>query len=290
MDTNFITNLLIISKQNSIQRWTNPSGELVPTWSRWRKVNLLETRPCVYPFILVKIFCYSFLYEEGYLMTILSNWLIHRLKNLKAYITLYRSNSIENFWDVSHKNNISLWLTGSDPNYIVDYYKLSDHLNSKRKILNVGVGLGTCTNFYFKSGHEISALDISKEALNRVKSFTYHTYLTSEIDSIPDGYFDLIIQHLVVQHMSYLDFTLQFKELLKKIDSKSGKYCVQFATGVTLPNDTSDSTEICKGGGVLYSEDKIKSLLFENDISNYELELTNEWANGAGWYRLIINP
>jgi hypothetical protein len=223
-------------------------------------------------------------------MSISASWLVHRIKNLKAYITLYKSNSIENFWDVSHKNSISLWLTGSDPNYIIQYYKLSDFLDSKRKILNVGVGLGTCTNFYFKLGHEISAFDISKEALNRVRSFTHQTYLTSEIDLVPDGYFDLIIQHLVVQHMSYKDFATQFKHLIKKIDNRSGKYCIQFATGLTLPNDTDDSLEICKSGGVLYSEAKIKLLLSESNISNYELEITNEWGNGAGWYRLIINP
>ena len=65
--------------------------------------------------------------------------------------------------------------------------------------MEVGVGLGYCTHELSKR-HKIDALDISLKALKNVEKYCQKTYATSE--KIQSNKYDLIIVHLVIQHMS----------------------------------------------------------------------------------------
>jgi len=68
-------------------------------------------------------------------------------------------------------------------------------------VLNIGVGQGHCTRALAGRGCEVSALDISRHALDKVASVIRAGYLASALHELPESAFDLAISFLVTQHV-----------------------------------------------------------------------------------------
>jgi len=136
--------------------------------------------------------------------------------------------SMVDWWDRAHKNDHSFWLTGSQGPEQWQYLEINNLLKPGTKVLNIGVGLGYCTKALFERGCIVSALDISPTALEKVKDIAI-TYLPEEITDMPSNYFDVVISHLVAQHMSDEDLLHQFKGVFNAMRNH-GIFAIQFSS------------------------------------------------------------
>jgi glycosyltransferase involved in cell wall biosynthesis len=212
------------------------------------------------------------------------------LANPTSANLLDTSKSVEEFWESSHEIDSELWLTGTDPDWLFDYYGLESLIkdsNKKLKILNVGVGRGGCTKELAKNGHIVSALDISSAALEKVAGFVQQTYLANDIKTLPTSEFDLIIHHLVAQHMSIVDLELQVETLISSL-SQNGMLCMQIASYQKNDrNDLGDGKMECMMGAVGRSEEAIKTLFDRPSLTVLEITQTNTYEEyGSSWYRI----
>lgn len=203
---------------------------------------------------------------------------------------LTTSESVEEFWESSHEIDSELWLTGTDPNWLFNYYDLNSTLKdvSRRlKILNVGVGRGDCTKALVGTGHFVSVLDISNVAIEKVANIVQQTYLASDLKSLPSGEFDVIIHHLVAQHMSIVDLELQVEGLISSL-AKNGLLCMQIASyQKNERNDANDGKTECMMGAVGRSEKSIRSLFDRPTLRILEITQTNVYEEyGSSWYRI----
>ena len=155
--------------------------------------------------------------------------------------------------------------------------------------MNVGVGKGTCTKALYETGHEIYALDISEIALNNISKFVKETYQASNLSSLPTQYFDLILHHLVAQHMSIYDLREQSRYLVQSL-KPGGILCMQIATYEdNKRNDRNDSPKNCKKGSVGRSEQEIREIFNVRGVSITELTLTDTFPRyGSAWFRVKV--
>ena len=138
------------------------------------------------------------------------------------------SESVKNFWEKAHNENISLWLTGSGFNEVWKYLNILNLLSPNNNILNIGVGLGGETRELIKRNVIIDVLDISETALERVKNITRNQYLSSNINNLPINEYDIVVSHLVTQHMDNNGLNEQIKYVLRSLKSE-GVFAMQFA-------------------------------------------------------------
>jgi 2-polyprenyl-3-methyl-5-hydroxy-6-metoxy-1,4-benzoquinol methylase len=143
--------------------------------------------------------------------------LFKRFWDKKATKVLRKSN-IKDFWESNHKYKIHRWLTGSSLTQVKENLNISDLIdNRKLVILEVGVGLGYCTKDLAKK-HKVDALDISLKALKNVEKYCQQTYSASE--KMQSNKYDLIIVHLVIQHMSDKSLKTLMIDLIRTLKPK----------------------------------------------------------------------
>lgn len=88
--------------------------------------------------------------------------------------------------------------------------------NKQLKVLEIGVGNGKISNFLYENNHELYAIDMYKECLDKLNplikknDFDLDVKNDFDIDSIPDDYFDLILIFEVLEHLKNPEFTLNF--------------------------------------------------------------------------------
>jgi len=138
------------------------------------------------------------------------------------------SNTMKDFWEKSHKNSNIRFLSNSKMIDVWTNLNIIDLLKPNIKILNIGVGTGEETNKLFKHDVIIDVLDISEIALNKVKKITRNQYLESNIENLPINEYDIVVSHLVAQHMDDEDIDTQVKCVLRSL-SPNGIFAMQFA-------------------------------------------------------------
>jgi cyclopropane fatty-acyl-phospholipid synthase-like methyltransferase len=162
---------------------------------------------------------------------------------------LYEQNvEMQEFWEKSH----------SQQNYFISQYgaEILYDLNIKSlikpdlKVLEIGVGSGHLVKYLDKRGCKIDAHDIAKNALDSIAAFCGNTYTPEEIPTIPVNHYDLIVSHLVAQHMNDSDLAKQIKWILEVLN-KEGIFALQFLNFVDQPVNTAglaDDKSTQKGG------------------------------------------
>jgi hypothetical protein len=111
----------------------------------------------------------------------------------------------KNFWENKHADEDQWWLTGTRLDSLLGFHALSQDDIKNKKVLEIGVGLGTCTQTLYKLADELFCSDISEVALERVKPFSKSQYHTNNIKLIP--LVDIAICHLVFQHCTDSEVT-----------------------------------------------------------------------------------
>ena len=134
---------------------------------------------------------------------------------------------IINYWDTCHINNDKMWLAGSHLQEVL----LSLDIKAVKvngNTLVIGVGLGYEVKELREFTTMVDVLDISEVAIERVKDIIHAGYLAKEIWKLPISRYDLVISHLVAQHMNDMDFKKQLELVIRSLKA-DGVYGLQIA-------------------------------------------------------------
>ena len=138
------------------------------------------------------------------------------------------SESVKFFWEKAHRENIVNWLSGCGVDEVWNRLDIMNQLIPNIKILIIGVGLGNETRELSKHHVIIDVLDISETALERVKDITRNQYSSSNISNLPINEYDVVVSHLVSQHMDDDGLNEQIKYIVRSLKS-DGIFAMQFA-------------------------------------------------------------
>jgi len=167
---------------------------------------------------------------------------------------------IEEWWEEQHNKNNLLFLTGTLLESVEYNHNLRHRIESNTKVLNVGSGNVSIELGLYERGCEIYSLDISKSALDKVRSLIHNAkvYTTKEYNKIPNHYFDVIIHNFVAQHMNNTDLVTQLEALILKLNN--GFISLQyFESDVLNQRNLTDE----KMGGYPRTFDELKLLVNE---------------------------
>ena len=171
--------------------------------------------------------------------------------------------NIKNYWENAHKNNLKEPLSGYGLYGVWTALNITDKLIPNIKTLIIGVGLGNETVELSKHKDVIiDVLDISENAINKVKSITRSQYLSSNISDLPIDEYDVVTCHLVNQHMNDEDFNEQVKYVLRSLNP-DGVFALQFAF-VENVDEVPQGEESQKGGGVIRKLSEIEKFVKNN--------------------------
>ena len=133
---------------------------------------------------------------------------------------------MKDFWEKQHKENSALYLSGHSGQTVLDGLYLYKLPKENPRVLEIGVGLGICTNDLVKMDAEVDCLDISLEALERVRNIAKNGFLIPE--ALPSGSYDLAISYCVTQHMNTPDLRKQLKHVIQSL-KPDGIFAMQYA-------------------------------------------------------------
>jgi 2-polyprenyl-3-methyl-5-hydroxy-6-metoxy-1,4-benzoquinol methylase len=185
--------------------------------------------------------------------------------------------SLTDFWESAHRSDTHLWISGTPPKEIYDRLNVSKFLTeNKLSILNVGVGEGYCEVDLTNKGHSVDSLDISQSALIRVQKYVREGFLSA--DDLPSNRYDLIIHHLVAQHMSCKDLEVQVAQLVRSL-SPTGVIAMQFASSQSdhTLTTSNQSESVLMPGGVLRSKTSIQ------EIAHRSLGMVQAFFDNENW-------
>ena len=215
--------------------------------------------------------------------------LIHK-KSLIAQFVLRKSRSVENFWDLAHQVGNTRWLTGSTPAAELGFLRYSPRALSQEKVLIVGVGKGLTSNYLSDLGLNVEVLDISKIAFDSLTTNIRKRHLASNYETLPTSYYDVILHHLVAQHMSFSALWKQLSALINSLNI-GGSLRIQIASSLSgIEDDLSDEPDDQKIGRVLRSPDKLKRDIEADFPVNVTIENQldfPEWDTGWRWNLLV---
>lgn len=198
-----------------------------------------------------------------------------------------RQEPVRDWWNRAHQSSHVFWLSGTEAREVWQRLDVESQILPGRSVLDIGVGLGTCTRALAELGCEVHALDISPIALERVKPFA-RTHLASDLSSLPAGYFDLALSHLVAQHMNTENLLAQFEAVIRAL-KRGGILAVQFAKPLTDSAETNESPAAEKGGGCLRTPAMMVALA-ERAGGRVTRTFEKERFQASAWHVLHVTP
>jgi hypothetical protein len=189
------------------------------------------------------------------------------------------------FWEDKHNIDDPYWLTGTDVGKLLKYHNIIEDDTKGKVLLEIGVGLGTCTSELQKISDKLFCCDVSEIALNRVKEFSDKQFLTNDLKLTEPV--NIAICHLVFQHCTDDEITRIINDVNLTDD---GIFSFQFAA--LKDNIISKSVqELINGGSHFFrSVETIKKIVSQ---SNKEICFISEpkWWGGKNqheWYFIKV--
>jgi SAM-dependent methyltransferase len=177
------------------------------------------------------------------------------------------NSSILNHWNKSHLNEKShgkqgsWWLTGTNLNEYLTMFDIQDKYKHSSSILEVGVGTASAIKEMYAQNKKVYAIDISKNALDKVKKYIVKGFLVNNLNKLPQNSFDIVFCYLVIQHIDNDMLKHHIKHILPTLKD-DGIYCIQYRG--LLEGDTSDySIETQARGDVCRSPQVVKTIIEE---------------------------
>jgi 2-polyprenyl-3-methyl-5-hydroxy-6-metoxy-1,4-benzoquinol methylase len=167
--------------------------------------------------------------------------------------------TVDEFWKEVHKADEVLWLSDYPGPEIWQRLGVVGRIRPGATVLNIGIGLGRCTRALHDAGCVVHAMDISPLALERVSDFAT-TWLASDADKLPGGTFDVVLSHLVAQHMRDGDLIQQIRTVLPAL-KHNGVFAMQFSTLENEQSMVSETLDNIKDGRVLRTPQEMRKLV-----------------------------
>ena len=163
---------------------------------------------------------------------------------------------MRDWWTERHSDGKNSYLGDSAGIAVWKFFGLEDYIKSEAVILNVGVGTGRCTKDLKDKGvKELHVLDITDAAIEKVKDIAVG-YTTPQ--DLPDNKFDLIISHLVVQHINDEELLFHLGHYLRSLKN-AGFAALQFRD--TLEDKGGQSFITQRSGRVCRSQLDMRNLI-----------------------------
>jgi len=178
-------------------------------------------------------------------------------------------NKIKDFWEMNYEYsntdmkqngmNCEYWLSNQPFKEI--HQLLDTTFKIDMKVLVIGIGSGNDIKQLKNITDNIYAADISQKAIDKMEGIIIEGYTPENYDKIPQDYFDLIISHLVSQHMNNEDLNYQIKMMMPCLN-KTGVFAMQFASAKDGNNmdekPVNDEMQMC--GAIGRSPEFMKSI------------------------------
>ena len=103
----------------------------------------------------------------------------------------------KDFWEEEHRGNTG-WLTGTHFDALLRQFGLALADVENKRVLEIGVGRGHCSESFGNFASEFYCCDISETGLDRVRKWAKQVFQTQDVNRAPPV--DLAISHLVFVH------------------------------------------------------------------------------------------
>ena len=169
-----------------------------------------------------------------------------------------KTNYEQDKWNVNHRRvgDAKNFVTNTRLSEICGYHSIE--IPVSKRVMDIGVGDGAAIRDLAGLKNETVAVDVSSEALEKVRLNAYALYLTHRIHTIPPV--DLAICHLVMQHNGEAEVLRIIEDVPLRPD---GVFSFQFATldpdRTVLPKQILE--DINKGMLFFYSVDKMEEIV-----------------------------
>ncbi len=202
---------------------------------------------------------------------------------------------LSTWWDEVQKNysktGAKKYIFHSGTRTVWGFLKIQDKLVKGTKVLYVGVGEGICIKELADMGIEIQAVDISPLALKRVEKYIKKGYLVDDLEGLPIGYFDVVIHHLVAQHLSDEYLKIHLKYGIRSL-KESGVFAMQFAqaeNNIGLKADKDNRGFLSQTtGGCVRTLDEMKSFIQEAKGEVADVVGVKNINTNITWYAIHI--
>lgn len=148
-------------------------------------------------------------------------------------------------------------------NWIIDVFKQ----NGIKSVCDAACGFGAYTIMLKSNGFDVASFDISERAVCYTKKalknygYDYSDVITSSITNIdyPDNYFDGVIAHAVLDHLTLSDCRKAIVELFRIVKSR-GLVAISF--DIPSEDDYSETHIMLDDGTMLYQGNDRDGMLF----------------------------
>ena len=178
--------------------------------------------------------------------------------------------SLNEFWESKHMEDDVNALSGCDLDLTLSMLNMTNRINGNHKVLEIGVGLGHAVRELFDKKINVSAVDISNSALERVNKYCERTYNTNNLSELPTDYFDIILCMNVIQHIPTKELNEEMREIMRSLKT-GGVFAVEFVSSDAFE----DNGENCSMGdaqaGRLCRSPKFLGNIFKKNYGKCEL-------------------
>ena len=184
----------------------------------------------------------------------------------------------KDFWETEHIGNTG-WLTGTSFESLLQEFALALSDIQGKKVLEIGVGRGHCTESFKEFAGELYCCDISEGALDKVRSMAKEVYQTADIVQAPQV--DLAIAHLVFVHCTD-------DEMLRLINdinlNEGGRFMFQ-VSGLKdgILTDQAKTTLVDDGSHFFRSIEETKDIINRSNKEFVSIVGPNDILH-AGWF------
>jgi SAM-dependent methyltransferase len=196
---------------------------------------------------------------------------------------MFQKGNMKEFWEARHKENNIQSLSGHPGSAIINGLYIKDVIAPGSRLLEIGVGLGICTRDLVDMGFKVTVLDISEEAIKRVRAMVRRAYLESEIETLPDNYYEIAVSYCVVQHMNNQSLARQLKNVIRCL-TPNGIYAMQYAipfhgSEYNESNIAMEAGSVCRPLEMMYDlVDKAGGKIIYHRIWGMFLQYQSGWA------------
>jgi dTDP-4-dehydrorhamnose reductase len=179
----------------------------------------------------------------------------------------------QDFWEYQHGIDNERTLSGCSFDATVDFLNVRDLIVPGMRVLEIGCGLGYVTQGFAEIAN-ISVLDISETALDRVRPVCESVYHVDDVESLPTEYFDLIVCHNVVQHVPTGPLHKELEHAIRSLKPQ-GTFALEYVWGADIEDDGVDFDPAWATAGHLCRSDKFMASLIQELGGTCNISRTN---------------